>query len=257
MAEPDTSSGPNGDEAGSTSTEHTYRVVRLVGGSADSWEQAARNGVAEAAKTITGLESARVTDMDALIGDDGVVSYRLELEVAFQVDRSRPSPVTGAPDVTVRRYLIVANETLARDQIPRLVADRHAQGPSEFHILVPATRSKETRQLTAMAGDPLSGYAVTDVVGLDDAIARDREEAAARLATFTAKLGEQGVDFTSEIGGPDPFQAILHVMLRSSFDEIIISTLPSSVSRWLRIDLPSRVRRAYSIPVVVVTPTID
>jgi GABA permease len=244
-------------DPGAGPRELTYRVIRLVGSSSESWEQAARNGVAEAAKTITGLELARVTEMDSLIGDGGVVSYRLELEVAFQIDRSRPSPIVGAPDVTVKRYLIVANETLARDQIPRLVAERHAKGPAEFHILVPATRSKETRQLTAMAGDPLSGYAVTDVVGLDDAIARDREQAAFRLATFTDKLGQQGVDFTSEVGGPDPFQAILQVMARSSFDEIIISTLPSSVSRWLRIDLPSRVRRAYSMPVIVVTPTAD
>ncbi|MGI9614542.1 MAG: dodecin family protein [Acidimicrobiales bacterium] len=257
MSETNAESNTGSRDLGETNREHVYRVIRLVGSSAESWEQAARNGVVEASKTITSLESARVTEMDSLISDDGVVSYRLELEIAFQVDRARPSPVTGAPDVTVKRYLIVANETLAKDQVPRLVAERAAQGPSEFHILVPATRSKETRQLTAMAGDPLSGYAVTDVVGLDDAIARDRAEAAARLTTFTDKLAEQAVDFTSEVGGPDPFQAILQVMLRSSFDEVIISTLPSAVSRWLRIDLPSRVRRAYSIPVVVVTPTVS
>ena len=233
--------------------EHTYRVIRLVGVSSDSWEDAARQGVAEAAKTITHLEYAKVTDMDTLIRSEGVVRYRLELEVAFQIDRLRTSPVMGEPDVTVRRHLIVANETLARDRIPALVAERVAAGPSEFHILVPATRSRETRQLTAMAGDPLSGYAVTDVVGLDDAIARDRQGAEARLATFVAKLEDQGVEYSKEIGGPDPFQAIAQVMERSSFDEIIISTLPSSVSRWLRIDLPSRVRRSYSIPVVVVT----
>ncbi|MDH3680566.1 MAG: dodecin family protein [Acidimicrobiia bacterium] len=243
--------GSNNDS--SAHGEHTYRVIRLVGSSPDSWEDAARNGVVEAAKTITHLEYARVTDLDTVIRQSGDTFYRLELEVAFQVDRSRPSPVRGEPDVTVKRYLIVANETLARDKIPKLVAERSAAGPAEFHILVPATRSRETRQLTAMAGDPLSGYAVTDVVGLDEAIARDRASADSRLSTFTEKLSEQGVDFSSEVGGPDPFQAISQVMQRSSFDEIIISTLPSSVSRWLRIDLPSRVRRAYSVPVVVVT----
>lgn len=241
------------DKQGGAPREHTYRVIRIVGTSPESWEHAARNGVSEAAKTITHLEYARVTDLDTVIRESGATLYRLELEVAFQVDRSRPSPVQGEPDVTVKRYLIVANETLARDRVPKLVAERNAAGPAEFHILVPATRSRETRQLTAMAGDPLSGYAVTDVIGLDEAIARDRASAASRLSTFTAKLGEQGVSFTSEVGGPDPFQAIDQVMQRSSFDEIIISTLPTSVSRWLRIDLPSRVRRAYPIPVVVVT----
>lgn len=234
--------------------EHTYRVIRLVGSSSSSWEDAARQGVAESAKTISGLEHARVIDMDALIGDGGLLTYRLELEVVFQIDRTRPSRVSGQPDVTVKRYLIVANETLARDKVPALVAARDAAGPAEFHILVPATRSRETRQLTAMVGDPLSGYAVTDIVGLDEAISRDRDAARTRLATFTARLEEQGVDYTSEVGGADPFQAILGVMQRSSFDEIIISTLPSSVSRWLRIDLPSRIRRAYSLPVIVVTP---
>jgi hypothetical protein len=42
-------------------------------------------------------------------------------------------------------------------------------------------------------------------------------------------------------------------MERASFDEIIISTLPSSISRWLRLDLPSRVQRAHAVPVVTIT----
>lgn len=236
-----------------TGGEHTYRVIRLVGSSAESWEDAARSGVAEASKTIAHLEHALVTDADSLIRDGEVVRYRVELEVAFQLDRTRPLGVGGESAVVVKRYLIVANQTLAGDRIPRLVSERAEAGPSEFHIVVPATRSRETRQLTAVAGDPLSGYAVVDVVGLEDAIARDRGEAETRLTTFTDRLDDLGVDYTREVGGADPFHAIAQVMERASFDEIIISTLPSSVSRWLRFDLPSRVKRAYPIPVVTIT----
>ena len=234
-------------------SEHTYRVIRLVATSATSWEEAARNGVAEAAKTIVHLERARVVAMDSVIRRGAAAQYRIELEVDFQVDRTRRDPITGAADVEVRRYLIVANETLAGDRIPALVAERMSGGPSEFHILVPATRSRETRRLTAVVGDPFSGYAIIDTIGLDEAIARDRAGAEGRLVTFTSRLTSIGTEFTSEVGGPDPFLAIATVMERASFDEVIISTLPSSVSRWLRLDLPSRVRRTYPLPVVTIT----
>lgn len=233
--------------------EPTYRVIRLVATSAESWEKAARNGVREAAKTVSMLDHARVIDMDAVVREGEAARFRVKLELGFQVDRNRPGPEPGAPSVVVRRTLIVANETLAGDRIPDLVAERMAAGSCEFHILVPATRSRETRRLTAVTGDPLSGYAVVDTVGLDQAIARDRAEAQERLDTFTARLADLGADFTSEIGAADPALAIAQVMERASFDDIIISTLPSAVSRWLRIDLPSRVRRSYPIPVTTIT----
>jgi GABA permease len=233
--------------------EQTFRVIRLVATSTESWEDAAARAVVEAAKTIRQLHHARVTEIDAVVRDGEVSLYRLELELAFQLDRSRPSDIAGQPDVTVKRYLIVANETLAGDKVPALVAERMAAGPAEFHVVVPATRSRETRRLTAVAGDPLSGYAMIDVVGLEEARIRDRADAEARLASFTVRLDELGASYTGEVGSPDPYHAVARVMERSSFDEIIISTLPSSISRWLRIDLPSRVQRAYSIPVVTVT----
>ncbi|MEM8925913.1 MAG: dodecin family protein [Actinomycetota bacterium] len=234
--------------------EPTHRVIRLVATSSASWEDAARRAVAEAAKTVTTLTQARVIDMDAVIRDGVVDQYRVKLELEFQLDRHRPGPVPGEPAIVVRRTLIVANETLAGDRIPALVAERMEQGPCEFHILVPASRSRDTRRLTAVAGDPLSGYAVVDATGLEHAIAKDRADAEERLTGFTDRLDALGATYTREVGAADPAQAIANVMERASFDDIVISTLPSSVSRWLRIDLPSRVRRGYAVPVTVVTP---
>lgn len=234
--------------------EPTFKVIRLVGTSAVSWEDAAQRAVAEASKTIHNLDSARVMEMDTVIRDGSSLRYRVKLEMAFQVDRRRPNPVAGEPDVVVRRYLIVANETLAGDIVPGLVADRVAAGPSEFHILVPASPSRETQRLRALVGDPVSGYSAVDLVGLQEAQARDRERARERLETFVDRLSDFRSMITSEIGRPDPFAAITQVMGRSSFDEIIISTGQPGVSRWLRLDLPSRVQRAFPIPVVVVHP---
>ncbi len=240
---------------GEAAAEPTFRVIRLVATSSISWEDAARRGVAEVAKTVPTLSRATVIDMDTVIRDGRAAQFRLRLELAFQLDRTRPSPVPGEPPVVVRRTLIVANETLVGDRVLELVADRIALGPCEFHILVPSTRSRETRRLTAVAGDPLSGYAVVDTVGLDQAIARDRQQASDRLAGFTTRLDEIGASYTSEVGTPDPVLAIAEVMERASFDDVVISTLPSAMSRWLRLDLPSRVRRNHGLPVLTFTPS--
>lgn len=234
--------------------EPVFRVVRLVSTSSTSWEDAARRGVREAAKTNPGLATATVSEMDTLISDGQVVRYRLKLELAVRVDRERPNPVAGQAPVVVKRYLIVANQTLAGDTIPRLVAERVAAGPSEFHLLVPASRSKETQRLMTGVADPMSGYTVVATEDLSAARDRDRRNAEERLSTFLIRLADHSDLLTSEVAGHDPFAAIARVMERSSFDEIIISTLPGSVSRWLKMDLQSKVERSFSTPVVMVKP---
>lgn len=234
--------------------EPVFRVVRLVSTSAESWEDAARRGVIEAVKSNPGLRTARVSDMDTLVSGGKVVRYRLKLELAVQIDRERPNPEAGKPAVVVKRYLIVANQTLAGDVVPGLVAERVAAGPAEFHLLVPATRSKETQRLMTGVADPMSGFTVVASEDLSMARERDRELAHERLETFLVRLAQHDDVLTSEVGGHDPFAAVARVMERSSFDEIIISTLHSSLSRWLKMDLPSRIERAFSVPVVVVEP---
>lgn len=246
------SSGSEGN--GIPTDEPVFRVVRLVSTSGQSWEEAARRGVEEAAKSNPGLTSAKVVEADTLIAEGGVARYRLRLELSVRVDRDRPNPVAGQAPVQVRRYLIVANRTLAGDIIPKLVAERAASGPAEFHLVVPATRSKETQRLLTGVADPMSGYTVVSPEDLAAARVRDRSQAEERLAGFLVRLSDHRDALTSEVAGHDPFAAIGRVLERSSFDEIIISTLPSGMSRWLKMDLPSRVERAYGLPVVVINP---
>jgi hypothetical protein len=54
------------------------------------------------------------------------------------------------------------------------------------------------------------------------------------------------------IGDPDPVEAVRQVMETTQVDEVIVSTLPQRVSRWLHRDVPSRVQ-ALGVPVTVVT----
>ena len=47
--------------------------------------------------------------------------------------------------------------------------------------------------------------------------------------------------------------AIEKAVAEHQFDEIILSTLPPGISRWLALDLPSRVRRKIDVPLTVIT----
>lgn len=62
-----------------------YKVVELVGTSTESWEDAARQAIATAAKTVRDLRIAEVSELDMQLGDDGsVVMYRCKVNVSFK-----------------------------------------------------------------------------------------------------------------------------------------------------------------------------
>ena len=54
------------------------------------------------------------------------------------------------------------------------------------------------------------------------------------------------------VGDSDPVEAVRQMMARTDVDEVIVSTLPQRVSKWLHRDVPSRVQ-ALGLPVTVVT----
>jgi hypothetical protein len=54
---------------------------------------------------------------------------------------------------------------------------------------------------------------------------------------------------TGEVGDGRPLQAIDDVLSREPFDEIVLSTLPPRLSRWMKLNLVQRVESAYGLPV--------
>lgn len=233
-----------------------YRVIQMVAGHSESWEEAAAVAVAEATKTIADLRVAQVVEFDTLVRESKVVAYRVRLKVSYRMDRRRSSEQGG--EVEVRRYLVVANQTVGGAALTEAIRQRIAAGPSEFHVLVPATLSKDfaaARRLATFSVDPTSGYAFGDLGALPRTDEEGLSQARARLDMQLLQIVEAGATPTGEVGEPDPLVAIASVLERASFDEILLSTLPASVSRWLRMDLPSRLERRFAVPLTAVVDT--
>ena len=64
-----------------------------------------------------------------------------------------------------------------------------------------------------------------------------------------AKFREAGLDVQGRLGDPDPVAAVQDAHNSGSFDEVIVSTLPTHLSKWLHVDLPRKAAHATGLPV--------
>jgi len=147
------------------------------------------------------------------------------------------------------KYLVVANQTVGGERLSEQIRSRMGTDPASVYVLVPATGSDK---FDAPSYDQV---VVGSVRGPDQPGANQSEESAwalARdhLAHQIAHLGELGIQVDGEVGDPNPLKAIQEVLERDQFDEIILCTLPKPISRWLAMDLPRRMQRAFDLPVI-------
>ncbi len=64
------------------------KITELIGSSPNSFSEAVRNAVKEAAKTIRGIQGVDVISSNATVGDDGeLTNYKVHVKVAFLVER--------------------------------------------------------------------------------------------------------------------------------------------------------------------------
>jgi len=152
----------------------------------------------------------------------------------------------------VHRYLVVANQTLGGANLLEALRERMSRGPAEFWVLAPATPAT---YLLADFGAMGGGFALDPSVLPSAAEIRDEGIAVARsnLEAELSQLRELGATADGAVGDPNPMVAILSTLAEQHFDEIILSTLPAGLSRWLALDLPSRLRRKVSIDLTVIT----
>jgi hypothetical protein len=117
------------------------------------------------------------------------------------------------------KVLVIANQTADSEELLAAMMDRHAGGAIAFTLLVPAGPSA-------------------------------REQAAARLDAVIRRMREEGLEVEGRLGrDSDPLSAVQQAWDPRSYDEIIVSTLPTGVSRWLQVDLPHRIAKLTDAPV--------
>jgi hypothetical protein len=121
-----------------------------------------------------------------------------------------------------RTVLVVANETLAGDELVEAVRRRAAQGPIRVVVIAPVN-------------EPSSGYVVYE----------DSRRAAAgrRLDRTVARLREAGIPSHGSVVDTGPLDAVKDVLQMEPIDELIVSTHPEAKSGWLRRDLIEEIRR--------------
>ena len=131
------------------------------------------------------------------------------------------------------RVLVVAHRTAATPALLNAVRNRAARSPTTFTLLVP---------------NPAHGlHRVMDPEDQSQAEGEQTLELAVPLLEEAAGGHVEGL-----IGDAEPLNAIHDAVNLHGFDEIIISTLPTRVSRWLKLDLPSKCE-GLGLPITTVT----
>jgi hypothetical protein len=134
---------------------------------------------------------------------------------------------------TPTRVLIVAHKTAATPALIDAVRERAARGPCQFTLLVPN-----------------AAHGMHRVVDPEDV---DMGEAQAVLDLALPLLEQAaGGPVEGKIGDPAPLTAIQDAVNIEGYDEVILSTLSARVSKWLKLDLPSKVS-GLGLPVTTVT----
>jgi hypothetical protein len=132
------------------------------------------------------------------------------------------------------RVLVVAHKTAATQPLLDAVRERAQRGPCTFTLLVPRTT-----------------HGLHKVVDPEDV---DASETQAVIQHAVPLLSEAaGAPVGSLVGDADPAAAVQDAINLQGFDEVMISTLSPRLSRWLKLDLPSKLS-GLGLPVTTVTP---
>lgn len=133
------------------------------------------------------------------------------------------------------RILVVTDRVAATPALLDSIRGRAARGPAEFHVLVPNPAPAEWHPTHPERHDKIA----------------EAEKVLGQALPLIQEAAGGPVDGVVSIRH-DPMDAIEETLHDASFDEIMLSTAPHQVERWLHIDLPHRVAH-LGLPVTTVT----
>lgn len=125
--------------------------------------------------------------------------------------------------------LVVAHQTAATSGLLEAVHARAQQGPATFHLVVP----RQPQGMHKLVDPQDTG---------EDEAKRVLDQALPKLTQAA------GSEVTGSLGDSEPLMAIQDAVNLGNYDELIISTLPLGISRWLKLDLVSKAK-ALGLPV--------
>ena len=115
--------------------------------------------------------------------------------------------------------LVIANRTVDSDQLREALQQRARSGPVKFTLLVPCGPT-------------------------------GRDGARERLEAACARLRQAGLDVEGSLSrDSEPLSAAYEAWNPSTYDEVIVCTLPTGASKWLQVDLPHRLQKLTDAPV--------
>lgn len=126
------------------------------------------------------------------------------------------------------RILVVANRTAESEELVEAMKAKAAGGDTKFMLVVPA-----------------SGHGIQKASDPDAAKAESTEH----MENAVKRLRDEGLEVEGQCGDGDPMAAVQDAVNFGTFDEVIVSTLPQRASKWLKMDLPTRVERTTGLPV--------
>ena len=124
--------------------------------------------------------------------------------------------------------LVVANRTADCEELQQALKERaEKEDGVKFTLVVPSAHG------FAKAANPDGGVADSQQ-HVDNAV---------------RQLREVGLEVEGRLGDPDPVAAVQDAANADSYDEVIVSTLPTHLSKWLHLDLPRKAAHATGLPV--------